>query len=136
MLDPSKGLLIADREPRTAARFLMRLPWHRSSPASPEEVEIRAAVSLFDMAHVHLHVAAVVGWLRRFPLGAPPGELIVRDVELEPPRLDIELDEVPFAHQRQRTADSGFRADVKDDGAVGGGAHVCGREPADVCLAR
>ena len=108
---------------------LMRLPWHRVPPAPPEEVEIRAPVSLFDVADVHLHVAAVVGWRRRFPFRAPPRQLVVRDVELEPPRLDIELDEVPVAHQRQRAPDSGFRADVKDDGALGGAAHACVRDP-------
>jgi hypothetical protein len=99
------------------------------TPASSQEVEIRASVRLLDVAYVHLHVSAIVSRLWRSPLGTPARELVFRNIEMEAPCLDVELDEVPLVHQRERPADGGFGADMKDDGAICGAAHPRVRDP-------
>ena len=88
-----------------------------------EEVEVAALVGLRDVTGVEVAVAAGIGDLARLPLRAPRRQLLVGHPQRQPPRRDVELDDVAVPDERQRPADERLRRDVQHARAVAGAAH-------------
>src|SRR4029079_14307571 len=89
-----------------------------------EEIEVATLIGLRDVLLIKHPVAAHEPRGRLFPRGAARGELGVAHLELDLARCDVELDQVPVAHQRQRSAGERFRRDVQHAGTVAGPAHA------------
>src|ERR1700678_3692383 len=83
-----------------------------------EKIEVAAFVGLADMLRIHRAVAAGIAWRRRRPGGAPAGQLLLADMEMNFSRRHVDLDVVAGLHQRDRAADKALRRDVQDAGAV------------------
>src|SRR5690348_14184104 len=90
---------------------------------SPEKVEVAAAVRLLDVLIVEPAIAARVPTLRGAPSLASTLELIRVDAETQPAGGNVELDDVPVAHEGERAADCGLRRNVQQGGAIGRAAH-------------
>src|SRR5262245_30992630 len=83
--------------------YLLLVTWaaHAAAGFPHEEVEIDALVGLLHRRAIELHPAAVGVRLRRLPLGAALGKLLVGHVEMQPSLADVELDDVAVPHQRE-----------------------------------
>ena len=89
-----------------------------------EEMKVAAFVSLRDFLFEKFAVAAGEAFFRRRPGGLALGEFVIADVKGEGSVLGVEFDEVAVLHESQRSADGGFRRDVKDASAVRGARHA------------
>src|SRR5918992_1638957 len=89
-----------------------------------KEVEIAAFVGLSYVAREDRAIAALEFALRLLPGRFSFFQLFFRDFQIQLPLLDIELDEIAIAYQRERAADEGFRRDVQHAGAVARAAHA------------
>src|SRR5581483_11435115 len=89
-----------------------------------EEVEVAAVIGLLDVLGEHPAIAALEAALGLLPGGAALFQLGFGDIEIDGAGGDVERDAVTILHQRQRTADVGFRRDVQDAGAIAGAAHA------------
>src|SRR3970040_1417885 len=96
---------------------MVNFGFRRGGPV-PENVEVAALVRLLDVLREDRAVAARVVRRSRLPRLAPPRKLLFAHLELESPRLDVELDEISILHQRERTADKGLRRHVQHARAV------------------
>src|SRR4051795_12477866 len=73
-----------------------------------QEVEVAPLVGLGDVRQVQGAVAAAVLGRWWLPIRAALGQLVVVDLERQPPGGHVEFDHVPVAHQGQRAADGGL----------------------------
>src|SRR5918999_3532079 len=89
-----------------------------------KEVEIAAFVGLSYVAREDRAIAALEFALRLLPGRFSFFQLFFRDFQIQLPLLDIELDEIAIAYQREWAADEGFRRDVQHAGAVARAAHA------------
>src|SRR5436309_1342728 len=111
----------ASARPNVAARDdSMTLAPDGSPRAADEEIEVDALVGLLHGLAIELDPAAIGMRRRRLPLRAAAPELIVRHVQLQAARVDIELDDVAVLYQGERTAGGGLRRRVQHDGSVRG----------------
>src|SRR5262249_53581098 len=104
---------------------LVGLAGHLMAAGPNQEVEVRALVGLHHVVDVQALPAPGRGRVAGDRAGGrlPPREVLRRDVDVKPPRRDVELDDVAGADQAQRAPGRGLRRDVQDDGAVGRAAH-------------
>src|SRR5579862_9210188 len=91
--------------------------------AADEKVEIDATVGLLHRIAVEPYPAAMRMGRRGFPLRAALREFVVRHVEMQAPRVHVELDEIAIAYERERTAGGGFRCRVKHDRSICSARH-------------
>src|SRR6185312_13954659 len=101
----------------------MAFPRHRSARAADEKVEIDALVRLLHRVAVKLDPSTLRVRGRRPPRRAAARELVIRNVEMQASRIDIELDHVAGFDERERPACGGFGRRVQHDGAVRGARH-------------
>src|SRR5918992_551163 len=83
-----------------------------------KEVEIAAFVGLSYVAREDRAIAALEFALRLLPGGSSLFQFFFGNLQVQLPLLDVELDRVAVAHQRERPADAGFGRDVQHAGAV------------------
>src|SRR6516225_1211834 len=100
--------------------------------AALEDVEIAAFVCLTCVLREDRAESPPVARWGRPPRGATERELLVADMQREPPRRDVDLDRVAVLDQRERAPDKGFRRDVQNARAVARAAHTRVRNPQHV----
>src|SRR5712664_2713987 len=80
----------------------MRVARNIGAAAADEEVQIGAQMRLLHMLHIKF-VPAALRYGRRPPLAFTSREFLIGHVQMKAAGGHVELDEVPVAHQRQRT---------------------------------
>src|SRR6266852_4416765 len=108
----------------------------RSSLSRKQKIEIATLVGLPDMGRIHRPVSALVMRRRRAPGAAAAREFFVGDVEMDAPRIGVDLDLIAGLHESKRPAHVAFRRHMQDAGAVAGAAHAAVREAQHVAHAR
>src|SRR5215471_16858160 len=98
--------------------------WFGDGAERREEIEIAAFVGLPDMLGVQRPVTAWVMGCGLSPGGTTPGEIFIRDVEVNAALADIHFDLVAGPHKGEWPADKALRRHVKDAGTVAGTAHA------------
>ncbi len=106
----------------------MRLPGNGGTAASDQKIEIRALVGLGHALDVQLLIPALHRRCRLPPLRTPGLQFFLRHIEMELPCFHIHLNHVAVPHQRERSANRGFRSDVQDHRAISGSAHASVRD--------
>src|SRR5262249_11132089 len=96
----------------------------RNAFAREQKVEIATLVGLPDMGGVHRPITAGVARRRRTPSASTAGEFLLGDVQMDMPRIGIDLDLVAGAHQSERSAHIALRSYVQNAGAIAGAAHT------------
>src|SRR3984957_280067 len=84
----------------------------RDCAAGEQEIEVATLVGLTDVGGVHRAVAARIvrgGWR---PGGAAARDLLVGHVQVDAPRLGVDLDLVAGAHEGEGSADEALRRDM------------------------
>src|SRR5690348_14357564 len=111
------GLAAARRPGMTGELINHRLSDGRAETGF-EEIEIAAFIGLLDVAGEHPAIAALEAAFGRLPCRAAAGEFVLRHIEADAARRDVERDAIAAAHQRERPADIGFWRDMEDARAV------------------
>src|SRR5687767_1647462 len=88
-----------------------------------KEVEVTSAVRLFDVLFVELAVATLMRACWRPPCLASTIELHRIDAKIQTPGVNIELDHVAVAHERERTANRRLGRHMQQSGAICSAAH-------------
>src|SRR5258708_23037343 len=95
----------------------------RSALPRKQKIEIAALVGLPDMGRIHRPVTALVMRRRRAPGAAAAREFFVGDVEMDAPRIGVDLDLIPGLNESQPPAHIAFRRPIPDAGAGTGAPH-------------
>src|SRR5881409_866804 len=94
-----------------------------------EKVEVAALVRLRDMIQEQLAVASRIVRLGWFPSGAPAIQFLVRHLQVQLTRFDVQLDQVSVLDESQCSSHRSLRVDVEHDSPIGRAAHSRVRDP-------
>src|SRR5437868_14475192 len=87
----------------------VRLASDLVSSTAYKKIEVRALIGLLDVIDVQPAVSARRNdRLRRTPRRTPSAQLRVVNIEVQTPRVDVQLDRVAIADECERAACSGF----------------------------
>src|SRR5215471_21321194 len=108
----------------------------RNRSGALKKIEVAAFMSLGDVLHEELAVAAAIDTRCGSPLCAAPHEFLVTNAHVGSTGRNIQLDRVAFPQQRERAPYERFGSDVEYTSSVTCTAHACVRYANHVPYAR
>src|SRR4029077_2128385 len=89
-----------------------------------EKIKVAPFVGLLDVLQKQFAVAPRIDAVLRPPRSSAPGQFLVAYAHIQLARGDVQLDDVAFLQQRERSTDKRFRRDMQDARAVACAAHA------------